>query len=110
MLDFSGIPPMKALLWSAIINGVISVPMMVVMMRMGSDRRLMGRFVISPRLKVLGWAATAVMASMVILLGWTLLPGKRHVTIAVHTASLGMVGDRISGALALAGRRRLCDR
>ncbi len=74
-LDFSGIAPMKALVWSAIINGVISVPMMAVTMHMASGRRLMGRFVISPRLKWLGWIATAVMGAVVMLLGWSLLKG-----------------------------------
>lgn len=74
-LDFSGIAPMKALVWSAIINGIISVPMMVVLMQMGSSRRLMGRFVITTRLRVLGWTATAVMAAAVVLFGWMSLRG-----------------------------------
>ena len=55
------VDPIKALVWSAIVNGVISVPIMVVMMWIGQSRRLMGRFTISPRHRFFGWAATAVM-------------------------------------------------
>lgn len=70
-LDFSSIAPMKALIWAAVINGVVSVPMMAALMYMASQRRLMGRFVITPRLKILGWTATAVMGVMATLLLWT---------------------------------------
>ena len=53
--------PIKALVWSAIVNGVISVPIMVVMMWIGQSTRLMGRLTISLRHRFFGWAATAVM-------------------------------------------------
>jgi len=55
------VDPIKALVWSAIVNGVISVPIMVVMMWIGQSRRLMGQFTISLRHRFFGWAATAVM-------------------------------------------------
>ena len=61
-LDLMKIDPMKALFWSAVINGVIAVPMMVVMMLVASRRDQMGRFVAGPLLKTFGWLATAVMA------------------------------------------------
>lgn len=61
-LGFSRIDPIKALYWAAVINGVISAPIMAVMMLMSSNPKVMGEFVIGLRLKVLGWAATAVMA------------------------------------------------
>ena len=54
--------PIKALLWSAIVNGVISVPIMVVMMWIGQSPRVMGSLTISGRHRFFGWAATAVMA------------------------------------------------
>jgi NRAMP (natural resistance-associated macrophage protein)-like metal ion transporter len=54
--------PIKALVWSAIVNGVISVPIMVVMMWIGQSRRVMGELTISGRHRVFGWAATALMA------------------------------------------------
>jgi len=65
-LNFTSIDPMKALFWSAVINGVIAVPVMVVMMLMAGNRTVMGRFVIRTRLKVLGWLATGVMALAVV--------------------------------------------
>jgi len=55
------VDPIKALVWSAIVNGVISVPIMVVMMWIGQSKRLMGQFTISLRHRFFGWAATAVM-------------------------------------------------
>jgi len=57
--------PIQALVWSAIVNGVISVPIMVVMMGIGQSRRLMGDLTISPRHRFFGWAATLVMAAAV---------------------------------------------
>jgi NRAMP (natural resistance-associated macrophage protein)-like metal ion transporter len=64
-LDFMAIDPIKALFWSAVINGVISVPIMVVMMLMAVRPEIMGQFVISTRLKILGWLATLMMAAAV---------------------------------------------
>ena len=61
-LNFTHLDPMRALLWSAEINGVIAVPIMVIMMLLASREDIMGRFVIRPRLRRLGWAATGVMA------------------------------------------------
>ena len=58
MLD---VDPIEALVWSAIVNGVISVPIMVVLMLIGQSDRLMGRYTISRRHRVFGWMATAVM-------------------------------------------------
>ena len=63
---FTPIDPMKALFWSAVINGVISVPIMVVMMLMASRTDIMGQFVISKRLRLVGWLCTSVMAVAVI--------------------------------------------
>ena len=64
-LGFTSIDPIRALYWSAVINGVISVPIMVVMMLMAVRPEIMGRFVITTRLKVLGWLATLMMAAAV---------------------------------------------
>jgi NRAMP (natural resistance-associated macrophage protein)-like metal ion transporter len=61
-LGFSHLDPIKALYWAAVVNGVISAPIMAVMMLMSANPKVMGEFVIGTRLKVLGWAATAVMA------------------------------------------------
>ena len=67
-MGFFELDPIKALVLSAIINGVIAVPIMVVMMMIGQSKRLMGRFTISARHRVLGWAATAVMAAAVLFM------------------------------------------
>jgi Mn2+/Fe2+ NRAMP family transporter len=48
-LTFSPIDPIKALFWSAVINGVISVPVLIVMMLLTGNKKVMGRFVSSPR-------------------------------------------------------------
>ena len=60
--------PIKALVWSAIINGVISVPIMAVMMHIGQSERIMGELTISRRHRLLGWAATGVMALAVVFM------------------------------------------
>ncbi|KRB93800.1 NRAMP family divalent metal transporter [Noviherbaspirillum sp. Root189] len=62
------VDPIKALFWAAVINGVISVPIMVVMMLMAQRRDIMGPFVVTRKLKYLGWSATAAMAAAVIIL------------------------------------------
>jgi NRAMP (natural resistance-associated macrophage protein)-like metal ion transporter len=64
-LGFTPIDPIKALYWSAVINGVISVPIMTVMMLMAARTDIMGRLVITRKLKMLGWLCTAVMATAV---------------------------------------------
>ena len=63
VLTFLGVDPIKALFWSAVINGVAAAPIMAVMMLLASRPKIMGRFVLKRRLKVLGWLATAVMAA-----------------------------------------------
>jgi Mn2+/Fe2+ NRAMP family transporter len=71
-LTFSPIDPIKALYWTAVINGVIAVPVMIVMMLMAREKHVMGKFIIGGWLRWLGWASTAAMAACVIgmLVGW----------------------------------------
>jgi NRAMP (natural resistance-associated macrophage protein)-like metal ion transporter len=71
-LGFTALDPIKALYWSAVINGVISVPIMAVMMLMAANAKVMGRFVVTRRLKWLGWMATGAMAVAVIAMFATL--------------------------------------
>jgi NRAMP (natural resistance-associated macrophage protein)-like metal ion transporter len=66
LLDFTPIDPIKALFWSAVINGIIAVPIMIVMMLMAVRREVMGPFVIRRRLQFLGWLATVAMALVVV--------------------------------------------
>ena len=65
-IDFTSIDPIRALIWSAVLNGVIAVPIMALMMRMAVQPDIMGAFVITPRLQRLGWFATALMALAVV--------------------------------------------
>jgi Mn2+/Fe2+ NRAMP family transporter len=62
-IDWSPLDPIRALFWSAVINGVVAVPIMVAMMVVVSRHSAMGKFTASPRLVFFGWAATAVMAA-----------------------------------------------
>lgn len=64
-LIFAPVDPIKALYWSAVINGFISIPIMAVMMLMSARQDVMGSLVLHPRLKILGWTCTAVMACAV---------------------------------------------
>jgi NRAMP (natural resistance-associated macrophage protein)-like metal ion transporter len=66
ILNFVHIDPIKALFWSAVINGVVAVPVMAMMMLLASRSVVMGRFVLPWPLKVLGWAATVAMAAAAI--------------------------------------------
>jgi Mn2+/Fe2+ NRAMP family transporter len=68
VIGISEIDPMCALYWAAVINGVVSVPIMVVMMRMAGRRDVMGPFVVTRRLKWMGWTATVAMAVAVALM------------------------------------------
>ena len=65
-IDYSGLDPIKALYWSAVINGVIAVPMMAAMMYVAGHREKMGRFRLGLALGGLGWLSTAVMAAAAI--------------------------------------------
>jgi NRAMP (natural resistance-associated macrophage protein)-like metal ion transporter len=71
-VDFTHIDPIKALIWAAVVNGVIAVPIMVVMMLLAVKPDVMGPFVVKRRLLVLGWISTAVMAAAVIAMLATL--------------------------------------
>ena len=70
-LDWSNIPPLQALFWSAVINGFAAVPIMAVMMIIATRKAIMGEFRIHGSLLFFGWAATLVMgAAAVAMLIW----------------------------------------
>jgi len=71
LINFSPIDPIRALYWSAVINGVVAVPVMIVMMLMAADSNIMGKFSITGPLRVLGWTATIVVAAAAIGMGFT---------------------------------------
>ncbi|MGI4880808.1 MAG: NRAMP family divalent metal transporter, partial [Janthinobacterium lividum] len=61
ILNFTPLDPVKALFWTAVINGVVAIPIMAMMLLMASRRDIMGNFALSGILKGLGWLTTAVM-------------------------------------------------
>jgi Mn2+/Fe2+ NRAMP family transporter len=73
LANVASVNPMQALVWAAVINGFVAVPVMVLLMVMATSPRIMGPFRISARLRALGWAATAVMLVAAIGLGWSVL-------------------------------------
>jgi Mn2+/Fe2+ NRAMP family transporter len=72
VIQYTPISPMKALFWSAVINGVIAVPLIVVIILLVSRRSVMGSFTASRPIIILGWITTAVMGAAVVRM---LIPG-----------------------------------
>lgn len=72
-LDFTPLDPVKALLYSAVVNGVIAVPIMVMLMLLATNRAALGPLVLGRRLRVVGWLATAVMAAAVVTMFATMI-------------------------------------
>ncbi|WP_375786692.1 NRAMP family divalent metal transporter [Bradyrhizobium sp. Pha-3] len=68
-LNFTPIDPISALYWSAVVNGVLAVPVMVLLMVMARHKEVMGRFVVGGWLYWLGWLSTGAMALSVIAMG-----------------------------------------
>jgi Mn2+/Fe2+ NRAMP family transporter len=60
-IQYSPISPMRALFWSAVINGVVAVPLLVVIIVLASKKSVMGDFTATRSLRILGWITTAVM-------------------------------------------------
>ncbi len=65
-INFTKIDPIKALFWSAVLNGIVAVPVMAVMMLMAMQPKIMGEFTLSRSLQAMGWLSTAVMAVTVV--------------------------------------------
>lgn len=61
LIIFIGINPIKALFWSAVINGVVAVPIMILMMLMGRNKKVMGKFTLTTRTTIIGWISTIIM-------------------------------------------------
>jgi NRAMP (natural resistance-associated macrophage protein)-like metal ion transporter len=73
LINFSALDPIKALYWSAVINGVVAVPVMAIMMAMATRAKIMGEFVVGGLLRTVGWIATAVMAAAAVGMAITML-------------------------------------
>ena len=69
-LDFTPIDPMKALYWSAVINGVVAVPIMAGMMLLASKKEVMGNFTSGRKTCWFGWGGVVVMGFAVVMMLW----------------------------------------
>ena len=71
-INFSSIDPIKALIYSAVINGVVAVPMLIVIMKIANDRKILGKRINGKFSNTLGWATVIVMAisGVVMVLTW----------------------------------------
>jgi NRAMP (natural resistance-associated macrophage protein)-like metal ion transporter len=72
ILNFTHLDAMRALVFSAEINGIIAVPIMAVMMLLAARHDIMGQFIVRKKLRRLGWTATIVMAVTVLAMFATL--------------------------------------
>jgi NRAMP (natural resistance-associated macrophage protein)-like metal ion transporter len=66
IMNFTPVNPIRALYWSAVINGIVAVPVMAIMMWLAASPKVMGQFTVTGWTKAGGWAATAVMAIAVV--------------------------------------------
>jgi Mn2+/Fe2+ NRAMP family transporter len=66
------IDPIKALFWTAVINGIVAAPLMVVMMMMTANPKVMGRFTLPVTLRIVGWVATVAMTvtALALIASW----------------------------------------
>ena len=66
IVDFSGINPMRALFWTAVINGLLSPPMLVLVMLVSNNKKIMRDRVAGPFENIVGWLATLLMLAAAI--------------------------------------------
>jgi Mn2+/Fe2+ NRAMP family transporter len=66
VMNFAALDPIKALYWSAVLNGIVAAPVMTMMMLISSNKRIMGKFVVGEVMRTMGWLATGVMAAAVL--------------------------------------------
>jgi Mn2+/Fe2+ NRAMP family transporter len=68
LIQYSPISPMKALFWSAVINGVVAVPLMIVILLLVSKKSIMGKYTANPWILFLGWTATLLMGAAAVFM------------------------------------------
>jgi NRAMP (natural resistance-associated macrophage protein)-like metal ion transporter len=71
LLNFTAIDPIKALYWSAVINGVLAAPVMVMLMLLVRRPKVMGELIVTGWLYWLGWASTVAMGLCIVGMGVT---------------------------------------
>jgi Mn2+/Fe2+ NRAMP family transporter len=72
LINFVGINPMSALFWTAVINGVVSPPLLVIIMLVSNNKKVMGRHLNGTATNILGWLAALVMfaAAIAMFVTW----------------------------------------
>lgn len=65
-IQYSPINPIKALFYSAVINGIVAVPLIAMIIILVSRKSVMGAYKVGPTLIVLGWITTALMGGAVV--------------------------------------------
>jgi Mn2+/Fe2+ NRAMP family transporter len=79
LLNFIGLDPIRGLFLSAVVNGVVAVPLMVLLMLMSSNRAVVGKFSLPAHLRAIGWIATVVMlVASLVFMGSALATFGRH--------------------------------
>ena len=71
IMNFTPIDPIKALFWSAVVNGIVAAPVMAMMMILTMRRDIMGAFTLPRPLQAVGWLATIVMAATIVAMAVT---------------------------------------
>jgi Mn2+/Fe2+ NRAMP family transporter len=69
-INFAGIDPMRALYWSAVLNGIVAAPVLAMAMLVASRRSIMGEFTIGWVLRLLGWGTVALIAASVLAMAF----------------------------------------
>jgi NRAMP (natural resistance-associated macrophage protein)-like metal ion transporter len=72
LMNFTSINPIDALYMAAVINGVVSVPVLAIMMLIAQRRSVMGRFIVRGPLRTLGWLTVLTMGGLVLAMAWTM--------------------------------------
>jgi Mn2+/Fe2+ NRAMP family transporter len=75
LVALTPLDPIRMLIWSAVVNGVVAVPLMCAMMVVVASRKIMGKFAASRALMIFGWAATVLMGAVVAALLVTSVSG-----------------------------------
>jgi Mn2+/Fe2+ NRAMP family transporter len=65
-LDFAGLNAVKMLFWSAILNGLLAPPLVIIVVLLTSDRKVMGNRTNSPSMQALGWTCATIMSAAAI--------------------------------------------
>jgi len=73
VINLTRIDPIKALFWSAVINGIVAVPLMITMMIMTMQPKVMRQFTLPRALWIIGWLSTLAMTATVVAMVWTSL-------------------------------------